>query len=153
MVIEIFNLKEFYIKKAVSYLLMLFTLAIYGFPFKFPHNTYNWIQKYDLPDYSYPVFIVLFIMFFSLMIGSFFNTPVITKTLYDLTEGGINKKGTFYMFNDMVNYKLEGMYEMEIGDKPVWKFTANFENKKLVLYLLLSHFEKKEFENYIKNNT
>ena len=57
------------------------------------------------------------------------------------------------MFNDMVNYKLEGMYEMEIGDKPVWKFTANFENKKLVLYLLLSHCEKKEFINYIKNNT
>ncbi|MCH8518059.1 MAG: hypothetical protein LAT68_17320 [Cyclobacteriaceae bacterium] len=150
MEIETFNLKEFYIKKVIPYLLMLITLVFYGFPFKFPHNTYNWIQKFDLPAYTYPVFIVFFIISFIVMIGSFFTKPKISKKVLDLIEGSIHHKRNLYRFSDMVSYSLEGKHELTIENKTVWKFCADFEKERLLLHLLMSHAEKREFENYLE---
>lgn len=150
MIIETFDLKEFYLKKSIPYFLMFCTLFCYGFPFKFPHNTYNWIQKFDLPEYTYPVFILLFIIFFISMIISFFSDTVISKIQYDLTSGVLIYKGSSYRFNEMLNYKLEGRFGLTIENKTVWKFNVVFKDKSISLFLLLSFAEKKEFQNYLE---
>lgn len=150
MVIETINLKEFYIKKVIPYVLMLITLVFYGFPFKFLHNTYNWIQKFDLPDYTYPIFIILFFVSFIAMIGSFFSKSSISKKAFIFNDGSLHYKGKTLRFNDVVSYSLEGKHDFIIENKTVWKFSAKFNKEKLILYLLMNHGEKKEFENHLQ---
>jgi hypothetical protein len=150
MVIETINLKEFYIKKVTPYLLMLTTLVFYGFPFKFLHNTYNWIQKFGLPDYTYPIFIILFFVSFIAMIGSFFSKSNISKKVINFNNDCLHYKGKMLRFNDVVSYSLEGKHEFIIENKTVWKFSTKFKKEKLILYLLMDHGEKKEFENHLQ---
>mgnify|MGYP003666654735 FL=1 len=150
MVLEIINLQDYYLKKAAPYLLMAFTLVLYAFPFKFPYNTFNWIQKYDLPAYTYPVFIVLFIISFILMIVSFFSSPSITRKLSKLKDGSIHHNGAFYRVSNMIDFKLEGRHDLYIENKTVYKFSAKFKEGKISMHLLLSHGKKNEFEDYLK---
>lgn len=103
MKIEILDLRKFYLKEIIPYLLMASTLVFYGFPFKFPHNTFNWIQKYNLPSYTYPIFMILFLTSFILMLVSFFSSNLRIKHYLILEERAVLHQGKSYHFRDRIN--------------------------------------------------
>ena len=150
MVIEIINIKEHYYKKTIPFFLMVCCLISYGFPFKFPHNTFNWIQKYGLPEYCYPAFIVIFIVFFILMIVSFFLSPGIGINKDDLIDGVINYKGSSIELREIATYEIEGLYWITYENKTVWKFSGKTKEKSFSLFLLMNFSQKIEFENYLR---
>ncbi|MCH7414105.1 hypothetical protein MM213_11450 [Belliella sp. R4-6] len=151
MKIEEINLIEFYIKKLFPYIMMPVTIIFYAFPFKGLHNSDNLIQRFGLPGYTYTIFILLFFVSFIVMIGSFFSEPKIKKKELKLTEESLyHKGGKVLRFNDFETYKLVGKHEITIDNKTVWKFTSKFGKERLVLYLLMSFEEKKEFETHLE---
>ena len=151
MKLESINLKEYYLREIFPYIMMSLTIIFYGFPFKFPHNTFNLIQKYDLPGYAYAVFTVLFLVSFFVMIISFFSDPKTTKADVELEKESLKYKGRCLSFNNLVHFRIKGKYKITIKDKIVWKFTANFGKEEIVAYLLLSFKEKKDIENFLFN--
>ncbi|MDR7128047.1 hypothetical protein J2X69_000375 [Algoriphagus sp. 4150] len=150
MEIKNFDPIKFFVSKRAPYLLVLSTLFLYGFPFKFPHNTFNWIQKFGLPPYLYPFFIVLFIVSFILMIVSFLAEPKFTSTFFDFEEERVHHRGTVYMLDEMLHYSLEDKNKVSVDIQTVWTFTMEFTGERLVLNLLLTYKEKAEFEDCLK---
>jgi hypothetical protein len=84
------------------------------------------------------------------MIGSFFSKSSISKKVFNFNNDSLHYKGKILRFNEVVSYSLEGKHEIIIENKTVWKFSAKFKKEKLILYLLMGHGEKKEFENHLK---
>ena len=146
MKIQRINYLTFVLNKYKSYtFLFLFILSL-CFPFNPPHNTFNLIENFHLPEIAYPISYVAIGITFILFVSSFgykltrtseMNLNLNSRTLkVDGTE--LNLKGNF-------SYQLFLKSQDRYEDKNIWTLSLNSPISQ-TFNILLTHQEKQNLQ-------